>query len=511
MFDAPLTSVPLQESMPAGGEPPPPTNTWPTQPRTTFPQFIQQNGATHVQVQTGPQFFSQQPAPHNISKQQFHPKNVSQPPALLHTSAAMTKPLDPKIIPQQTAPQTMPQQEIPHHQVSYTSRPEKSQTKTSSQAPGYSHPDEYVSEHARKLHQAYLRIVGRMEEDNKETGQEVQSQQERVVSSTPDSAQSNSHVTCRDTAGMSQTGNTMGEASAGPGTSGIPNLLSGFDKVAAGSSPPCHNPSSNLQKAYEYSPAFTSQSFDDFHRLLGKDLSPLVLSHKKYTVPSGQDMPMVPPLPPSIQSASLLRNDGAGAPSSSQSITQLQHPPSQLSCTSTQVSNQQTTSNLPSVIESKSLRPRPFLVSSSGADSCNMFAQQSVFAASLHSAYQPHSWPMNADQNSRDWQLPTLDDPNQAPICLHPSFNNVVSEPSNASDMGTEDYETAIGSSGGGSGNESAGSNTMSNNNSNDSDGSTSDTSRSRKKMRISYNKPQAKVGSLHHSHADSTKQHSTN
>jgi hypothetical protein len=420
----------------------------------------------------------------------------------------VTKPPNPQIIPQQTAPQTMPQQAI-FHQVSYTSRPEKSQTKTSSEAPGYSHPDEYVSEHARQLHQTYLSIVGRMKEETKETGSEGHST--RAVSTTSDSDQSNIHVACRDTACMSQTGNAMGEASAGPGASGkIPDLLSGFDKVAAGSSTCC--PSSNLQKAYQYSPAFTSQSFDDFHRLLGKDLSPLVLSHEKYTVASGEDMPMVPPMPPSIQNASLLRADGAGSPSSrNQPITQLQNPPSQLFSTSKQMSNQQTNSNLPSGIEeSKSLQPRPFLVSKSGADSYNMFAQQSVFASSLHSTYQPQ-WLMNAGQNNSDWQFSTLGDPNQAPTCLHPGFNNVVSEPSNASDMGTEDYETAIGlSSGGGSGNESAGSSNVSNNNSNDSDGSTLDTSRSQKKMRISYDKPEAKVRSLNHSQADSTKQHTS-
>jgi hypothetical protein len=473
----------------------PPTNAWEAQ-ATTFPHiFTQPNAATHLQVQTGPQIVSQQPAPHNISKQQLHTQDVSQP-AAPHASA-VTKPLDPQIIPQYTAPQTMPQQRIPY-QVSYTSRPEKSQTKTSSQAPG-SHPDEYVSERARQLYQSYVRAVGHMKEETEETVLEGQSQ--RVVSTDSDSAQSNSCVTCRDTAGMSQIGNTMGEAIVGPGTSGeIPDLLSGFDKVTA-SSPVCRNPSSN--KAYQDSPAFTSQSFDDFHRLLGKDLSPLVLSH---AVPSSQDMHIVPSMLPSIQNASPLRTDGMGAPSSSQPITQLQNPPSQLSCTSSQASNQQTTSNLPNGIESKSLQPRPFLVSSSGADSYNMFAWQSAFPASLHSPFQP-DWLMNAGQNNSDWQIPTLDDPDQA-ICLHPSFNNVVSEPSNASDMGTEDCETAIGSSGAGSGNESAGSNTVSNSNSNDSDGSTSDASTSRKKMRISYNKPHAKVGSFNHSHADSSKQH---
>ena len=475
---------------------PPPTSAWQTQP-ITFPQnFTQQNGVTYLQAQTGQQIASQQPAPHNISKQQLHPQDVSYTPAP-HAST-LTKQLDPQIIPQQNAPQTMPRQRIPY-QVSSISSPEKSQTKTSSQAPGYSsHPDEYVSEHARHLHQTYLSIVGRMEEETKETVSDEQSQI-LVSCADSDSAQSNSHVTCRDTAGMSQSRNTTGSAIAGPGTSGeIPDLLSGFDKVAADSST-CHNPSSNLQEAYQYSPAFTSRSFDEFHRLLGKDLSPLPLSHTKYTLPSGEDMPM-------IRNASLLRTDGTGTPSSSQTITQRQNPPSQLSCTSTQASHQQTTSNLPSAIESKSLQPRPFLVSSSGSDSFDMFARQSVFAPSLHSPYQPN-WLLNAGQNKSDWQIPTLDDPNQA---VHPSFNNVVSEPSNASDMGTEDYETTIGSSGGGSGNESAGSNTVSNNSSNDSDGSTSDTSRSRKKMRISYNKPQAKVGSLNHSHADSTKQYSS-
>ena len=58
----------------------------------------------------------------------------------------------------------------------------------------------------------------------------------------------------------------------------FPDFLAGFDKVALSMKPSA----SGLQESEEQqqpqlqcSPPFTSRSFDDFHRLLGKDLSPL--------------------------------------------------------------------------------------------------------------------------------------------------------------------------------------------------------------------------------------------
>lgn len=67
------------------------------------------------------------------------------------------------------------------------------------------------------------------------------------------------------------------------GTMDIPDFLSGFDKVAARSGEPNKGvPQPSLQSAHggngrpssQYSPPFTSRSFDDFHQLLGKGLSP---------------------------------------------------------------------------------------------------------------------------------------------------------------------------------------------------------------------------------------------
>lgn len=53
-------------------------------------------------------------------------------------------------------------------------------------------------------------------------------------------------------------------------TSDVPDFLAGFDKVAGG--PKATVP---VDPSVQYSPPFTSRSFDDFHRLLGKDISQL--------------------------------------------------------------------------------------------------------------------------------------------------------------------------------------------------------------------------------------------
>jgi len=58
----------------------------------------------------------------------------------------------------------------------------------------------------------------------------------------------------------------------------LPDFLSGFDKVAARSGVPPPVPLAapvvNGRQSSQYSPPFTSRSFDDFHQLLGKGLSP---------------------------------------------------------------------------------------------------------------------------------------------------------------------------------------------------------------------------------------------
>jgi hypothetical protein len=79
-------------------------------------------------------------------------------------------------------------------------------------------------------------------------------------------------------------------------TTELPDLLSGFEKVVQGmkveppavSHPPASLPSSTPQ---EYSPPFTSRSFDEFHRFLGKDEISLLDSSTAMT-----PLPDIPPL-----------------------------------------------------------------------------------------------------------------------------------------------------------------------------------------------------------------------
>ena len=55
------------------------------------------------------------------------------------------------------------------------------------------------------------------------------------------------------------------------GAASVPDFLAGFDKVAS-STPKLHGMQGGAVLSSEYSPPFTSKSFDDFHRLLGKDV-----------------------------------------------------------------------------------------------------------------------------------------------------------------------------------------------------------------------------------------------
>jgi hypothetical protein len=75
-------------------------------------------------------------------------------------------------------------------------------------------------------------------------------------------------------------GHANGPSCAAPETNALPDFLTGFDKVtsnpkhgAAQGKPTIDAPPTGGNP--QYSPPFTSRSFDDFHRLLGNDLSPL--------------------------------------------------------------------------------------------------------------------------------------------------------------------------------------------------------------------------------------------
>ena len=129
----------------------------------------------------------------------------------------------------------------------------------------------------------------------------------------------------------------------------LPDFLSGFEKVTAqtaGAIYSHHTPSQQLSISTipvdqsQYSPPFTSRSFDDLHQHLGKGLSPR---------PAQLEFPDFPPLPSSIASATIGRNDHAPT---SQSLLRNRAP-----------------------------------VESVTADSYSVFAQQSANAVSQHSAY----------------------------------------------------------------------------------------------------------------------------
>lgn len=265
------------------------------------------------------------------------------------------------------------------------------------------------------------------------------------------------------------------------------DFLSGFDKVN-GQAPQAIPPA-------QHSPPFTSQSFDDFHRLLGKGLSPSTSGIdeglSRFSIPGQDELT-------SDQQRSLAQPTLNASPQNHKAdATALNSNKNMLSqaykeALST-VSKEQGSGHL-------------------GADSYNIFAQESAFAASQHSAYRNNnqSYAPPQRQPGRNQTYPssqeqeghckTLTASHEQPGRSHshaPSQegvshlglittirqnSNVVSEPSNASDQGDESPGESFGS-----GNEGL---TVSDNTSNDSDGTHSDTgSSSRKKARISYSK----------------------
>jgi hypothetical protein len=95
----------------------------------------------------------------------------------------------------------------------------------------------------------------------------------------------------------------------------VPDFLAGFDKAASGTAFGLTNQKSNTGNIIsqdlgnEFSPTYTSKSFDDFHKLLGKNISPLSKSKRDcFELNPGHEMPSIPVLP--FQSASFPSIDG---------------------------------------------------------------------------------------------------------------------------------------------------------------------------------------------------------
>ena len=335
-------------------------------------------------------------------------------------------------------------------------------------------PSDLLSHHARQLHQTYLSVLENMSDD--ENPEEVE--QMKKVAPLSEKNDPNSDLQTqhgdehasqpRDHSASQSTSVNSASMTVNPSNHEMPDFLSGFDKVTAASGGN-QIQTSPSQGQDQYSPPFTSRSFDDFHRFLG-NLSPLATAKTSGNNPAGHAGVFSPGL--------------AMSPTSRQAVTRREVP---VGPPAAQVSNgvlapqqqqrpnmQQTTLPGSSKPNSSGVAPNPF-----GADAYNMFAQQSAFAASQHSAYTPQ-WRTLGDHTQNAASGSQQSESGQVPMtaglldCRRGQASNVVSEPSNAS------------GSTGGSSSESGGDN-ASDNAANDSDGASSESS-VRKKMRLSYN-----------------------
>lgn len=233
----------------------------------------------------------------------------------------------------------------------------------------------------------------------------------------------------------------------------LPDFVSAFDRVTGQKSSTHAEPSPG-----HHSPTQTTPSFDDFHRLLGQNLSPLPRqANGKY---NGEVRVATTQHAPAQGPAGFV----AGAPIAFVSIPgagMVQHPPA-LSL-APEPNHQSMLGRaygeaLSAVSKRVSRSP-----STLGADSYNLFAQQSAFEASQHSAYSPphtnsvmggYLWQDNqygATQKRGAPSVPTGHSASSSPgaaTSLTSYVNSaVVSEPSNESDQGAEESDESPGDS----------------------------------------------------------------
>jgi hypothetical protein len=332
---------------------------------------------------------------------------------------------------------------------------------------------------------------------------------------------------------------------ASPGA--IPDFLSGFDRVT-GRKSDSTGIATAVEENVEHTPTFTSKSFDDFHRYLGKHISPLVSSRRNnISSSSPPSLPVKETISASISShvhlyPKLAKSNTTmshqeyqntwGAPCASPSPdiapVEVKRTESTNSSLLVQAFNE-ALSAVPSdntgtdfLKNPKSIMPNQF-----GPDVYSTFAQQSASAVSQHSAYMSPSsrqLPQQQQQwthqylNQQDYpdqyqpqfaQTPHFFNSSMVPsTSFRPMHNpNVISEPSATSDQGIDESDAspmemfiAFGSDCQGSLNGVQSDNTSSN----DSDeGTNSESSeRCRKKARRSYcsTEKELKVGDIQYS-----------
>ncbi|KAL3941595.1 MAG: hypothetical protein SGBAC_004069 [Bacillariaceae sp.] len=258
------------------------------------------------------------------------------------------------------------------------------------------------------------------------------------------------------------TGSHISSSGNVPQVSEMPDFLKGFDKVAEMK---CSStPGANTSE--QHTPTFTSKSFDDFHRLLGVNLSPIGSGAMTNGKPSDH----------CVQSGST-EHHNVTKPAVGVGVGHLQQ-----RCAGNEARGHQTSSGntgdpdllaqafKEAMSKASSKQQR---VHHLGADYYNMFAQQTALAASQHSAY------LGGLENDHEQLNQTQVFPSTTGSMRNAT---VVSEPSttSGSDRGTEESDETGDTTSGVSDTASS---------SNDSDSNSWGSSRQRKKARMASGK----------------------
>ncbi|CAJ1953394.1 unnamed protein product [Cylindrotheca closterium] len=257
-----------------------------------------------------------------------------------------------------------------------------------------------------------------------------------------------------------------------PQASEMPDFLKGFDEVTGMEK----SPTPGASTSDHHTPTFTSKSFDDFHRFLGVDISPLNSQQTANGKPANQSVPFLPGKDMS-KSDSMVQH--RGIPGIGMGRIQQQGSgndtrphranlgkndnPDLLAQAFTEAMSHASSKNQP--------------VQHLGADYYTLFAQQTALAASQHSAYMG-----GPKAESTHTHVP------RGPTTVSRRKSALVSEPptTSGSDRGTEESDDLTAETTWGS------SDTASS--SNDSDGTNSESSRKRKKARMSRLSPRKRM-----------------
>ena len=212
------------------------------------------------------------------------------------------------------------------------------------------------------------------------------------------------------------------KSASAPNLSEMPDFLSAFDKINAGQQHQQQSSAATGRSSVsghhenttgnQFSPPFTSKSFDDLHRFLGKDLSPVSAPRSlSVEVPISRGMPVIP-MPSPYKAPEQLPAPAAPKLTPKPSAEQYFENLKQIGRNYASREGEQFKPPYSSMLSEayteaiEKMKKPEAKIDAKGPDAYYVFAQQSVLAAGQHAAYT-----MAEDDSMPRKDVPTLELP----------------------------------------------------------------------------------------------------